>query len=75
MHWVRRGCCWQWAFGGLGSGTMIQFYENWLKDKLFWLFPCFFSIALLSQHWEITSFFSHGHIAAPISEDSNNGCC
>ena len=39
MHWFRRWCCWQWAFGGLGSGTRIQFYGNWLKDKLFFALP------------------------------------
>ena len=26
--------CWQWDFGGLGSGTRIQFFGDWVKDKL-----------------------------------------
>ena len=47
----REGAAGSGPFGGLGSGTRIQFYRNWLKDKLFWLFPYFFSTALLSQHW------------------------
>ena len=37
------------VIGGLGSGTRIQFHGNWLEGKLLWLFPCFYSTALLSQ--------------------------
>ena len=35
------------AIGGLGSGSGVQFQGNWLKGKLLWLFPCFYTTALL----------------------------
>ena len=57
VHLFRRGCYWQWTFGGLGSGTRIQFSGNWLKDKLFGSSPCVFSTALLSQQGK-NLFFS-----------------
>ena len=55
--WSVEGGYWQWAFGGLGSGTRIQFHGNWLKGKLLWFFPCFYSTALLSQQGNDFFFF------------------
>ena len=34
VHLVRKGCCWQWAVGGLGSGTRIQICRKWFKNRL-----------------------------------------
>ena len=48
IHLVSRGGYWQWAIGGLGSGSGVQFCGNWLKDILFGLFHCFCFTALLS---------------------------
>ena len=36
----------QWAIFGLGSGTRIQIYGDWLKDKLLGLFSCFLFLCL-----------------------------
>ena len=48
---------WQWAFGGLGSGSGVQFQGNWLKGKLLWLVPCFYTTALLSYQGTNLFFF------------------
>ena len=36
----------QWAIFLLGSGTGIQIYGDWLKDKLLGLLPYFFFLGL-----------------------------
>ena len=46
-----------WAFGGLGSGSGVQFQGNWLKGKFFWLLPCFYTTALLSHQGTDLFFF------------------
>ena len=43
--------------GATSSGTRIQFHGNWLKGKLLWFFPCFYSTALLSQQGNDFFFF------------------
>ena len=35
----------KWAVFGLGSGTWIQIYGDWVKDKLLGFLPCFLSSA------------------------------
>ena len=57
MHLVKRGCCWQWAIGGLGSGTRIQSFWKWFKDKFLGLFHYFLSTAFFDQQGE-NFFFS-----------------
>ena len=48
---------WQWAFGGLGNGSGVQFQGNWLKGKFLWLFPCFYTTAFLSHQGTDLFFF------------------
>ena len=38
---------WQWAFGGLGSGSGVKFVGKWFQNKLLGLFHYFFSTTLL----------------------------
>ena len=58
MNWVKRGCCWQWAVGGLGSGTRKQFCGKWFKDKLLGLFHCL--PRSTREGFLLFSFMAHG---------------
>ena len=50
--WSVEGATGSGVFGGLGSGSGVQFQGNWLKGKFLWLFPSCYTTCLpqLSRH-------------------------
>ena len=75
---VGASLCWDWAAGriytwSVGSGHFMA----WAVD--FWGFSISsFPLPSSANIREVSSFFSHGQTAAPLSEDSKfspSGCC